>query len=347
MLKLRWSKLLIVCILSLCFCFPTSIQRCEGLQRQQNQQNHVSGDYIYTVEKGGAVIQEYTGHELHCQIPQLLDVYPVVGIGDSAFYNKRFLRSLSMPDTIEWIGSEAFDSCDLLREICWSENLCSVGDAAFADCFSLEKVHLPESLKVIPFGMFVRCTHLKEVTCASDVTSIGEQAFWGCSRLKDFVFPTALTELGEMAFKECESLKRIILPDGIKEIKYEAFMECTRLKTVQLPRQLEEIGEGAFAQCWSLNAIRIPDSVEYISEMAFNGCRSRMVLIGKEGSAAQQYCSEERNEDVAFQNADTGEITPCKHPILHDLFFGINLWGGKIITLPILFYGYLVHFFVR
>ncbi|MDD6062789.1 MAG: hypothetical protein PUB99_09275, partial [Oscillospiraceae bacterium] len=64
--------------------------------------------YEYELDGENAVIRRYVGWERNCEIPQTVQGHTVVGIGDFAFENKRCLRSVSMPDTVEFIGYDAF-----------------------------------------------------------------------------------------------------------------------------------------------------------------------------------------------------------------------------------------------
>ena len=309
--------------------------------------------YVYEIaENGDAVICEYIGEEKHCKIPEYLNGHKVVGIGEKAFYSKRFMRTVSMPNTIEWIGEEAFSCCDLLQSIDLGSALCSVGSGAFADCWSLRSIQLPDSLTEIPAAMFTGCWLLREIVCSDKLTEIGRDAFWGCRNLQSFDFPKTLITIGTGAFRECESLREIKLPKKITKIQYHTFMQCTHLKTIELPDQLQEIDDSAFVQCWNLRKVRIPDSVTRIGTMAFNGCSSRLVIIGKSGSTAWQYCMENAEDTIigdnfSFQDADTGEITPMKYPVLHDLFYGTSFWGGKVIVIPMYLYANLVQLFIR
>ena len=57
----------------------------------------------------------------------------VVGIGDSAFYNRIGLFSVQLPDTLEYIGTNAFALCPNIQSFSLSSSLKSVGAGAFGD----------------------------------------------------------------------------------------------------------------------------------------------------------------------------------------------------------------------
>lgn len=84
-------------------------------------------------------------------------------IGDGTFCGCMCLKSITLPNSINFIGSMAFDSCFNLI----SANLGSVIDIvpdAFGYCINLTSVTLPNSL-VFPFnpGCFYICENLTEM----------------------------------------------------------------------------------------------------------------------------------------------------------------------------------------
>lgn len=112
-----------------------------------------SGDWLYTVEDGGAVITAYQGIDASVAVPGTLGDYPVVRIGRAAFCGSR-LESVDLPSTV--------------REIGWW---------AFYGASNLRNVSLPDGLQKIDFGAFMNCPSLHGVTIPSTVYEIGADAF--------------------------------------------------------------------------------------------------------------------------------------------------------------------------
>ena len=68
--------------------------------------------YRYRVNSDGtATIQEYLGNEREVLVPECLEGYPVTVIGKHAFYEKKQLRRVTLPDSIVEIQGMAFSGC--------------------------------------------------------------------------------------------------------------------------------------------------------------------------------------------------------------------------------------------
>jgi len=110
-------------------------------------------------------------------------LYTVNYINDGAFYEKKHLKSVSIPNSIFRIGDEAFYGCSALMNIDIPNSVKVIGDGAFAECSSLSNATLPNDVFYIGRGAFYLCSNLTRVIIPSSVTEIGVAAFIGCSGL--------------------------------------------------------------------------------------------------------------------------------------------------------------------
>ena len=233
----------------------------------------IDGDWKYIVDgNGSAVITGYTGSETDLTLPSEIAGYPVKAIGDSAFYNQKSLKRVTIPEGVEAIGSSAFSWCTALENVSIPDSALSIGDAAFYWCTALENITIPDS-----------------------VASIGTSGFEHCSKLENAALPAGLTAIAPSLFERCSKLKSIDIPDGVKSIGKDAFKQCTNLTGVSIPESVTLIDEGAFKRCDSLESIDIPESVTAIEESAFESCISlKNVIIPDSvtslGKSAFQYC---------------------------------------------------------
>ena len=92
------------------------------------------GDFTYAFENGTATITAYSGNALKLIIPATMKGYPVTGIGDSAFSNNGYLRSVEIPDSVKSIGNNSFENCSGLKSISIPRYVEQIGDGAFANC---------------------------------------------------------------------------------------------------------------------------------------------------------------------------------------------------------------------
>ena len=145
-------------------------------------------------------------------------------ISRNAFLNSKYIRYVTLPDTLTSIGSNAFSGCDELKRITIPEGVQSIEDSTFAGCVLMDSFVLP-----------------------STVTNIGENAFLGCKMLTDVTIPEGVMVIGNNAFSGCTALKHISLPETLIDIGSGAFSGCAFLEEITIPAGVSSIGAGAFA----------------------------------------------------------------------------------------------------
>ncbi len=65
----------------------------------------VSGQYTYSLSNEKAVITKYDGNEETVNVPEVLDGYPVEGIGNYAFQDNSSVKTVNIPSSVKSIGS--------------------------------------------------------------------------------------------------------------------------------------------------------------------------------------------------------------------------------------------------
>ncbi|MBQ7712934.1 MAG: leucine-rich repeat protein [Clostridia bacterium] len=133
----------------------------------------------------GYVVMKYKGEQSAIAIPEKIGKKPVVGIGNSAFYNRTDLTSVKLPATIRTIGRYAFSGC-----------------------VRLQSVELPSSLEKIEYRAFAE-TALKRVTIPASVSEIEKGAFEDCKRLTSAVFRSRSLTVRAFAFSVCYALDTV------------------------------------------------------------------------------------------------------------------------------------------
>ena len=68
------------------------------------------------------------------------DLLPVTKIGKKAFLSKKYLRSVTVPETVSEVSDWAFAYCDSLREVSFLGRDVSFGRAVFMECPGLRSV---------------------------------------------------------------------------------------------------------------------------------------------------------------------------------------------------------------
>ena len=110
-------------------------------------------------------------------IPEEVNGYKVVRIGDWSFRDCNTITSVSLPATITDIGGSAFRTCYKLDQINIPEGVTHIGSNAFKNCL-FESVNLPSSLLTIEDLAFDHCDQLASVTMnGATPPTIGEYTF--------------------------------------------------------------------------------------------------------------------------------------------------------------------------
>lgn len=183
-------------------------------------------------------------------VPSSYNGCMVVGVAEKAFERNDFVKSVTLPFSVESIEKMAFAWCRKLESI-RMEGVIDIKNRAFMGCDSLKSVSLGDYLQIID-----------------------DKAFSYCSALERIDLPRHIGSIGTAAFEGCRNLKKISLPNSLKVIENSTFYACTSLKYVKLPNQLEYIDEYAFAYCISILEINIPSNTVINSE-AFFECGNR------------------------------------------------------------------------
>ena len=237
------------------------------------KQNRTSEGLIFSLNsdrKSYTLFGIGTCKDTEIVIPSEYDGFPVIAIGDYAFYGCFKLTSITIPDGVTSIGNYAFSGCEGLTSIVIPDSVTSIGGWAF-EC----------------------CSGLTSVTIGNSVTSIGGSAFSGCEALTSIVIPDSVTSIGKDAFTGCVALESIAVSEGntvyhsngncLIETASRTLIAGCKNSVIPADGSVTSIGGAAFSKCTSLTSIAIPDSVTVIYGGqsvslflcgAFEGCTS-------------------------------------------------------------------------
>lgn len=215
-------------------------------------------------------------------------------IGESAFYNCKRMKEITLPESVKEIKNGAFYKT-ALSTIVLPEGLTRLGSSVFGDCYYLESVNIPAGITGIEEYTFNSCRALKSIELPEKVTYINRYAFEGCSALTSVTFPNNMTSINYRAFYGCSSLASLTLPQELTVIGEGAFRGCYALTALQIPSKVTTIGANAFMDCDRLKTVSVDGNIRSIQNEAFYSCDNleSVTLSGtllQCGSAVFGYC---------------------------------------------------------
>lgn len=241
-----------------------------------------SGFRYYLNDKSEAVIVRYIGTESDITVPEILDGYKVVALGDFSFsasyYNENdehkmtLIRSISLPETITKIGIGAFAENYNLISVNIPSGITEIPQECFYNCLELKNIILPDSVEKIGSGSFNFCWNLESISMPSKIKEIKSYTFYHCSDLVSIDL-TCVEKIGDSAFYMCSSLTDVVVSEKLTEIGIYAFFHCTKLKTIDLSN-VTYLGASSFSGCYDLNNIVLNDNIEHLEPSVFNHCSS-------------------------------------------------------------------------
>lgn len=233
-----------------------SIEALSEVQSEGNFEYVVAGD-------GAATIIGLMDAEVeNVVIPDKIGDYVVTSIGGDCFYNNKYIKTVSLPNSVVSIGKDAF-CLSSLQSIGLPTDLESIGEQCFYGCSKLAEISLPSSLDSIPARAFYGCDSLTSVVIPEGVETIGASAFFSCDSLKSISLPSSLLSIDGQAFRYCVSLESVVIPSGVQTVDYGAFMDCDSLVSVSLPASVVEFGNGAFAEMSYGSSVSVQTYYQY------------------------------------------------------------------------------------
>jgi hypothetical protein len=222
--------------------------------------------------------------------------FKVIGIGEQAFSQSFNLKSVTIPESIEYIRDKAFENCYNIAEVNYNAVRCAdftmpeYAPFSFGNMAYSEYVY-PEDDDSYP-DKFWSAYKLRTINIGASVERVPDYMFYGMGgtlQQADFTKrPTKTTttkegvtavnflgtpkEIGNQVFRRCPLLQSLEIPNGVQSVGQALFADCDTLATVVLPDYIEEIPGYFFMNCKELANFAFPTHVQRINFEAFKNC---------------------------------------------------------------------------
>ncbi len=225
----------------------------------------------------------------------------ITKLGDRTFYAyKKVLKSITLPNTLEYIGASVFSDCTALTEIKLPNNsLTGIGNSAFGGCTGIKHFHIPGTVWSM-HNSFSGCTGIETITV--DWMSTYYRAEDGILYNLDkseilFVYsidgttltiPKTARNIQSSALDTCTELERFECEEGSKY--YTAADGVLYANTSQgkmlvmapkklagklvVPDDVTIVRQNAFNSCTLLTEVQLPVSLTKIDGATFRFCSS-------------------------------------------------------------------------
>ncbi len=237
-------------------------------------------DFVYEkmVNEDAIEIKSYEGTDQCVKIPSHIDDLPVRSIGYRAFARNNLMKSIHIPNTINWIRTSAFNRCTSLEEVQLPNSKLTVDDMAFSSCRRLTKFKIPRYVEHISKLNFICCYNLEAI----DVDDLNENY---CS-IDGILFSKDMKTL--IKYPANKQDPSYIVPNSVRKIEQLAFAHATHLQKILLPQKLEVIKTAAFENS-GLIKVTIPNSVSEIDNGCFNCCEHlEQIVLSKQLTCINQ-----------------------------------------------------------
>lgn len=287
--RILLSVISLVIVLATMFSLTSCVNGLDDTKYAVISENNLSDDgLVYSIYENKTAI--ITGRQVDYPeviIPDEINGYPVVEVGDGAFEKDETIVILTLGKNLKIVRDNAFSECTSLARVQASENLKMLCSGAFYGCSRLTEVIGATKLIHIDEVAFYNCTALAYFDFPETLTTIKAEAFSGCESLTKAELPAKITEIGDGAFSYCLSLTRVSM-GNLKKIPNRLFLNCTALEYVEVPK-VSSIGAHAFRGCSNLKKLYVPKTVKSVGEACFAQCEklSTVYYGGSEGAFAK------------------------------------------------------------
>lgn len=268
-------------------------------------------------------------------IPSTYEGLPVTKILGSAFMG-RFVKEVTLPDSILEIEYHAFEWCDSLEKVNIPNNVSVLRVNTFYNCFNIKYLTLGNSLVTIEpnslpstyslvtnelNGNYYLGTdsnpyfYLTSGTLENLHPDTKILGFVGQSSTQAYNIPEGIISINEGMFRNRLDMTSASIPSTLKNIPTEAFADCAYLASLSISEGVETLGKSSFSECDDLASVQLPQSLTLIDDYAFYKCNG-LKDIYFAGTQAEWNAIEKGNAwDHSLVDARWGTYAPRTYTV--------------------------------
>ena len=266
-------------------------------------------------------------------LPDNIDGYPILEIGDGAFAGCEKLSKLNLSKTkIRSIGENAFSGCTALKDFDFPEDtLKTIGKGAFYGCGSLTKLTIPDSVTEVGTSAFAYCFGLDTIELSDAMETLPSAIFYYDYALSDVKMPKNLKKIDAMCLMGCYALQSVSIPASVAEIDSQAFLEASGIAEFDVDANNAVFSRGVDGSLCTKdgsnllvypasNGVKecvVPDTVKEIAAYAFSGS------IGLEQVTLPSSLTMEMLPDGCFSNCLSLKKVVCDDALLKQISTGL------------------------
>lgn len=220
-------------------------------------------------------------------------------IGDSAFYENKYLKNINLNKNLQNIERYAFAYSNI-QKINIPANVETIERGCFFKCEKLSCVDNKANLYEMPYEMFMYCTSLENFDMGNEVGQVREDAFAYCGaylnvskanryftsldgilyskdmttlihytgkKKGEYIIPDSVTKIEDYALRGSKNLTGITLGKNLTYFNLNQLDGCRSLRELNLSENLESVGEPYYGEYYfelsnllELKQITVPES---------------------------------------------------------------------------------------
>lgn len=157
--------------------------RCKALYEFENHNSYLTLKKFLAADENAVT---------SITIPTMCEGLSVLEVGFEAFAGARYLRSVTIPESVYRLGGGAFRGCTALESVRVPGSVQQIPAAAFLDCTALKSAELCEGIRSVNANAFRNCASLESVSLPKSLQSIESCAFLGSPKLPPEIILTGL-----------------------------------------------------------------------------------------------------------------------------------------------------------